>query len=186
MCTLCDDRLCPTRRDATTRSKQSRILGTWNDEDHDRDAPTLSDLVVDAKPTYVEPRELDDAAWYVGSDPLESGPESPIRWRITGPLEFPEYCLGERPGVVVGPIASGWELAAFAERLMIGHEHGDGGTIAECLLGVVPARRFCCRRPNPASSACLPPQCVSAGRSFPSQIYELIGPVCVTKPSVFC
>lgn len=137
MCALCDDPSCPTRRYARPRSKQSTILGTWHDAD--RGAPTLSDDITDAKPAGVEPSELDDAAWYVGGDAGEPDSESPIRWRIAGPLEFPEYCFGERPGVVIGPIGI-WELAAFAERLMTGHEHSDGGTVTSCLLGAVPLR----------------------------------------------
>ncbi|WP_280453993.1 hypothetical protein [Nocardia brasiliensis] len=133
MCTLCEDDHCLTRFNATPRPKVSRILGTWNEEDYE--APTLSDLLEDAKPASVEQSELDDAAWFIGFDRLKSKPNPPIRWRIAGPLEFPEYCFGDKPGVVVGPIPTAWELAAFAERLMTGHEHDDGGTIAECLTG---------------------------------------------------
>lgn len=139
MCTLCDDEHCLTRFYATPRPKESRILGTW--DEGECDAPTMSDHLEDAKSAAVEARELDDAAWFVGFDRLKSDPPPPIRWRIAGPLEFPEYCFGDSPGVVVGPIRTAWELAAFAERLMTGHEHDDGGTIAECLTGAVPLRQ---------------------------------------------
>ncbi|WP_280387677.1 hypothetical protein [Nocardia wallacei] len=101
----------------------------------------MDDVLCDGKPAGVEPRELDDAAWYVGAGPDFDPHPSPIRWRIAGPLEFPEYCHGDRPGVVVGPIEKAWELAAFAERLMTGHEHDDGGTVTECLMGAVPLRQ---------------------------------------------
>ncbi|MGN2638540.1 hypothetical protein ACTD5D_20660 [Nocardia takedensis] len=138
MCLICDDEHCLTRFRATPRRKQSRILGTW---DEDGDASTLSDHLESMDTTDVEPAELDDAAWFVGYDRLRSKPAPPIRWRIAGPLEFPEYCFGDRPGVVVGPIRTAWELAAFAERLMTGHECDDGGTIAECLTGAVPLRQ---------------------------------------------